>query len=62
MQDVTMATGMPFKNTLYFGFSCSYLKNELGDPHFLLLKSDQKIKVKLFSKFKKFCEVDSEPP
>ena len=34
------ATGKPSKNTLYFELSCSYLKNEHGDPPFLLLKSD----------------------
>ena len=27
---------------VYFGFSCSYLKNKLSDPHFLLLEGDQK--------------------
>ena len=48
-----MATGKPCINTLYFGFSCSYLKNELGDPNFLLHKSDQKVKMKLSAKFKK---------
>ena len=26
----------PGKSTLYFGFSCSYLKNELGDPPFFI--------------------------
>ena len=47
--------GKPSKNTLhvYFGFSCSYLKNKFSDPHFLLLKSDQKAKMKLSAKFKK---------
>ena len=30
-----MVTGKPYKNTLYFGSSWSYLKNELGDPNFL---------------------------
>ena len=29
---VTTAIGKLCKNSLYFGFSCSYLKNELGDP------------------------------
>ena len=33
-----MATQKPCKNTLYFGFSYSYLKNELADPNFLLHK------------------------
>ena len=28
------------QNILYFGFSCSYLKNYLSDPIFLLHKSD----------------------
>ena len=27
-----MVTGKPCKNTSYFGFSCSYLKNEHVDP------------------------------
>ena len=49
---VTMATVKPCKNTLYFGFTCSYLKNELGDPIFLLHKSDQQAKMKLYAKFK----------
>ena len=48
-----MATGKPCKNILYFCFSCSYLKNELGDPNLLLHKSDQQVKVKLSAKFKK---------
>ena len=39
-----MATRKPRKNTLYFGFNCSYLKNEL---------SDQQAKMKLSAKFKK---------
>ena len=47
-----METGKPCKNTLYFGFSCSYLKNELGDPNFLLHKSDQQAKMKLSAKLK----------
>ena len=47
-----MATGKPCKNTLHFGFSCPYLKNELGDPNFLLHKSDQQAKIKLSVKFK----------
>ena len=34
MQKVTVATGKPCTNIPYFGFGCSYLKNELGDPHF----------------------------
>ena len=50
-QDVTMATGTTCKNTLYFGLSWSYLKNELGDPHFLMLESDQQTKIKLSEKF-----------
>ena len=51
-----MATGKPCKNTIYFGFSCSYLKNELGDPNFLLHKSDQQAKVKLCKVLKKTVE------
>ena len=31
MKCVPMATETPCKNTLYFVFSCSYLKNELSD-------------------------------
>lgn len=31
-----MATGEHCKYTLYFVFSCLYLKNELGDAHFLI--------------------------
>ena len=42
----------------------SYLKNKLGDPHFLLLESDQMAKIKLSAKFKhfKFSTAESEPP
>ena len=47
-----MATGKPCRNTVYFGFSRSYLKNELGDPNLLLHKSDQQAKMKLSVKFK----------
>ena len=47
-----METGKPCKNTLYFGFTCSYLKNELGDPNFLWHKGDQQPKMKLSAKFK----------
>ena len=50
---VALATGKSSKNTLYFGFNCSYLKNKRGDPHFLLLElSDQEAKIKLSAKFK----------
>ena len=45
--EVTMATRKPCKNSLYFGFSCSYLKNKLGDPIFFLYKSDQQATMKL---------------
>ena len=48
-----METGRPCRNTPYFGFSCLYLKNELGEPHFLLHKGDQQTKMKLSAKFKK---------
>ena len=53
MYQVTMVTGEPCKNTLYFRFSYLYLKNELGDPNFSLQKSDQQAKMKLSAKFKK---------
>ena len=46
-----MATGKPCKNTLYFGFSYSYPKNELGDPN--LLHKSQQDKMKLSEKLKK---------
>ena len=36
------------------GLSCSYLKNELDDPHFL--------RMKLCAKFKKFCGAYLVPP
>ena len=50
---VALATATPSKYMLYFGFNCSYLKNKLGDPRFLLLKlSDQEAKIKLSAKFK----------
>ena len=52
-QHVTMATGTPCKNTLYFDFCCSYLKNELGNPNFLLHRSDQQARMNLSAKFKK---------
>ena len=48
-----MATGKPCKNTLYFGFSFSYLTKELGDPNVILHKSDQQARIKLSTKFKK---------
>ena len=35
---VTVATGKPCKNTPYFNFSCSYLKNEFGDPNLFISK------------------------
>ena len=39
-----------------------YLKNKPVDPHLILLKSDQKAKMKLSAKFKsKLCAADSEP-
>ena len=52
-QNVTVKTGKPCKNTPYFDFSCSYLKNELGDPHFLFLKCNQHAGIKHSAKFKK---------
>lgn len=48
-----MSKGKPCKNTLYFGFNSSYLKNEYGDPNFLLHESDQQGKMKFSSKLKK---------
>ena len=42
-----MATKEPSKSALYFVFKSLYLKNELGDPHFLLLKSDKHATLKL---------------
>ena len=48
-----MATEEPSKNGLYFVFKRLYLKNELCDPRFILLKSDNQVKTKLFGKFKK---------
>ena len=41
-----MATKEPSKNVLSFVFKRLYLKNELGDPHFLLLKSEWQGKTK----------------
>ena len=35
-----MAAKEPPKNALYFVFKLLDFKNEPGDPHFLLLKSD----------------------
>ena len=46
-----MATKVPSKNSLCF--KLLYLKNKLGDPHFLSLKSDQQAKMKLRAKFQK---------
>ena len=57
-----MATGKPCKNTTYFGFNCSYFKNERGDPHFLFLKYNQHARMKPSAKFKNFYGADSEPP
>ena len=51
---VTIATVLPVKNTLNFPFKCLYLKNESGDPHFLLLNNDWHVKMQLFAKLKKF--------
>ena len=50
-----METGKPCKNTLYFGFSCSY-RNELDEPNFLLHKSCQHARIKLSAKFKKILQ------
>ena len=48
-----MATENPLANTVYFGFSCSKIKNEVGDPHFLLLENNQHVAFKLFANLKK---------
>ena len=48
-----MVTRKPCKNALCFGPSWWYLKKELGDPHFLMLESDQQTKIKLSAKFQK---------
>ena len=48
-----MATKNPVKNPLYFGFSCSYLKNEVSGPHFLLSENNQHVGLKLSGNFKK---------
>ena len=45
--------GKPCNNTLYFVFCSTYLKSKPGNPHFLLLESVQKAKMKLSAKFKK---------
>ena len=50
-RNVSVAAGKPCKNTFYFAFSCLYLKNELGDPHFLFLKSCTKGMMKISAKF-----------
>ena len=50
-QYVTIATIWPAKNTLNFSFKRLLLKNELGDPHFLLLICNQHDKMQLFAKF-----------
>ena len=58
-----MATVMPCKNVLYFGFTCSYLKNELGESNFLFHKRYQQAKIKLSAMFKKkFSGAYSELP
>ena len=57
---VTMATGKPCTNTLYFGFSCSYLKNELGDPNFFGTKVISRPRWNCLQSFKKFSRADSE--
>ena len=49
-----METGKPCTNTLYFGFCCSYLKNEFGDTNILLLKSDQHGRIELSAKLSGF--------
>ena len=51
-----MVTRKPCKNALCFGPSWWYLKKELGDPHFLMLESDQQTKIKLSAKFQKILE------
>ena len=48
-----MAIAKPRKNTLYFGFTCSYLKYEPGESNFVLHKSDQLAKMTLSAKFEK---------
>ena len=48
-----MATRNPVKNTLYFGFNCSQLKNEVNGAHFLLLQNNQYVTVKSSANFKK---------
>lgn len=56
---VTMETEKPCKTTPYFNFSCSYLKNELGDSHFLFLKCNQYTRMKFSAKM--FYGANSEP-
>ena len=48
-----MAIGKPCKNALYCAFGCSYLKNEVGDPIFVINKSDHQAKKKFSVKFQK---------
>ena len=48
-----MATEKLCKNTLYFGFKCLHLTNELGDLQFLLLEGEEQTKIKLFAKLKR---------
>ena len=48
-----MVIGKPWKDTLYFAFSCSYLKKSSVTSIFLLHKSNHEAKIKLSAKFKK---------
>ena len=48
-----MATRDLVKNSLYFGFTCSLLKSEVGDPIFVLLESNQQVAIKLLEILKK---------
>ena len=42
--------GKPCNNTLDFDLSCACLKYKPGEPHFLLLESDHKAKMKILTK------------
>ena len=56
-----MPTREPVKTPFILALNADN-KNELGDPHFLLLENNQHTMIELSAKFKKFVGADSVPP
>ena len=57
-----MAMRDPVKNTAYLALLCPLIKNEVADPHFLLMNLTSKPQLNFLQILRNILGVDSEPP